>query len=100
MPDDNAWHVGDLAECIGGIGIWSEINYPDIPDIQGPKNGDIDRVTGVLFEQGHLCLKLERWPLNDESFIASAFRKIQPPQHEACEPEFVTLVKRKAKEDA
>jgi hypothetical protein len=100
MPDE--WQVGDLAECIatGFNGWWYDLVDSGVAPIRGPQRGDIDRVTGVVVEDGFLCLRLERWPENDESFDASEFRKVQPPKHEACEPDFVTLLKRREKVDA
>jgi hypothetical protein len=94
MPDD--WCVGDLAVCVDAgvnpaIGRTPDLVLDRIYRVRGFGN-----LTGGLLLDGATAA-YEQWGCG---FRSVRFRKIQPPKHEACEPEFVTLVKRKVREDA
>ena len=84
------WQIGDLAVCIEG-GDWFSFEKQDFDGI-GPELGSVHKVTFVSIQHGGVALDFAEWP--DEWFWADAFRKIRPDEHEACEPEFVTLIKR------
>jgi hypothetical protein len=90
------WQVGDLAVCINA----------------GPLlfNGRLSNGGGLLVEgrtyrvvalivredqpwAGIACLVTDDADGHD-GFATCRFRKIRPDEHEACEPEFVTLLKR------
>jgi hypothetical protein len=87
------WQVGDLALC-----------QDDSPDAFGALPvvaGAVYRVAGITnaperHDKYGTCLGLhledvERWHWG---YSAPRFRKIRPDEHEACEPEFVKLLKR------
>lgn len=96
MSDD--WQVGDLAVCVdasdrNGFGL------------QGPKRlkqGAAYRVRAITppgeWRGGSRCAGLvlvgpkNSSPLGD--WHPERFRKIRPDEQEACEPEFITLLKR------
>lgn len=83
------WQVGDLALCAAGKGCgdcWE--NGPH------PLDGRTLTVIGVDdWGESHPALTFaEAERLN---WCACQFRKIRPDEHEACEPEFVKLLKRK-----
>jgi hypothetical protein len=91
------WQVGDLAVCVNA----------DPHPQYGPvtlREGCVYRVAGVKpgleFNSlvGRQCIgiyiagNLSAAPAG--SYVADRFRKIRPDEHQACEPEFVTLLKR------
>jgi len=86
------WQVGDLAVCVdaGPIRIGNRFNArPDLIE------GHVYRVIALDCAhpewQNEPCLELE-----GVFFLASVqrFRKIRPDEQEACEPEFVTLLRK------
>jgi hypothetical protein len=90
------WEVGDLAVCVD-----------DRPNpVWGPSGltmSAVYRVTGVIFNPAPSSLYgREDWGLflagidsgTEDGFCGSRFRKITPDKREACEDEFVTLLKR------
>jgi hypothetical protein len=86
------WQVGDLAVCVD--------NAPrstTAPGIQYRLEcGRVYRVSALRqARSGKLNLFMEgvAYPFGIGNG-AFRFRKIRPDQHEACEPEFVTLLKR------
>lgn len=90
------WQVGDLAVCVDV----SARGQPLPPRLLVV--GRAYRVCAVTaaeswcdgdYDAG-LVLEGLRSPAYDGSYRASRFRKIRPDEHEACEPEFVTLLKR------
>jgi hypothetical protein len=96
------WQVGDLALCVDD-GPCRCGNCPAWP-IFGLELGKVYRVLAVrLDNQGLPGLVVDRPPTppTDPYHMAGSqiadrarFRKIRPDEHEACEPEFVTLLKR------
>jgi len=89
------WQVGDLAVCVDDGPRYFEQNVIVKKDavyrvtgLAATKDGE-----GTLFLEGVIgWLPGERGPV---AYRVSRFRKIRPDEHEACEPEFVTLLKRK-----
>jgi hypothetical protein len=88
------WQVGDLALCVDASQRGSE--YPS-----RLVKGSIYTVTGIDTEPGLLdtapcgLLLAEVAPAGHyDAFACDRFRKIRPDEHEACEPEFVRLLKR------
>jgi hypothetical protein len=90
------WQVGDLAvrvdcECGGGHSRSST----------GLKLGAVYRVVGVRPGPFLRCrapcaliLAEDHTPTAYLGICSVTFRKIRPDEHEACEPEFVTLLRR------
>jgi hypothetical protein len=84
------WQVGDLAVCVedqplpGTVSTGATI-----------RKGAVYRVVGLKEHRGDLNLFLHgityRLGIGTRAF---RFRKIRPDEQEACEPEFVTLLKR------
>lgn len=88
------WQVGDLAVCVDAS-----------PDFDGEpvplEQGTAYRVSGVAFAPrpsrkwgarvGLNLLGVEPWPWG---YASERFRKVVADEHEACETEFVTLLKR------
>lgn len=94
-PLDEDWAPGDLAICLTDKP-WFDRKGP----VAGPRRDDLCRVTIVV--KGTDCqnrpawgLGLERWP---DYWEARHFRKVRPV-HEACEAEFVALIKAPAKQN-
>lgn len=83
------WQVGDLALCLE-----IEMNTGTVPS--GLRVGGVYTVAGVVCHRDQTGLVLEDYPSwhPSEAWCASSFRKILPDEQEACEPEFVTLLKR------
>jgi hypothetical protein len=83
------WEVGDLALCVddGRCTCCGEQYF---------RNGGVYTVAGAWPLDGEVWLSFEDIsPLaHDEWWNAVTFRKIIPDAHEACEEEFVTLLKR------
>ena len=86
------WQVGDLAVCVaeGSWGGW----YGSPLEGSPPRNGEVFRVIGIRNVSGITALLLDRYEGTDLWASAHSFRKITPDKHEACEDEFVTLLKR------
>jgi hypothetical protein len=84
------WQVGDLAVCV-------ELN-PQTPfSLGGLRVGSIYTVTAsYLGVSGVHCVDLAEARSSHQSggYQSFRFRKIRPDEHQACEPEFVTLLKR------
>lgn len=90
------WAVGDLAVCVDA----SPYQMPSRAGEPWPMaKGSIWRVNWVgLSNRGKIALRFEDEPPLDSGKIGwrpHRFRKILPDEHEACEEEFVTLLKRK-----
>jgi hypothetical protein len=83
------WQVGDLALCVDDRPSRKPIRWE-------PVAGAIYTVASVAITDGGSALELEEDPYRDglTAWFASRFRKIRPDEHEACEPEFVKLLKR------
>lgn len=91
------WQVGDLAVCVA----------PIVEDPIEVARGDILSVEGVWPDVPHAvtlvmgcCLDfagIERLDGGEAAYCAERFRKIRSDEHEACEEEFVTLLKRSRK---
>jgi hypothetical protein len=83
------WQVGDLAVCV------DDAERPtSIPsDLAKIKRGNVYRVARILC--GGLGLQFEEAVTRHSAgYWEDRFRKIRPDEHQACEPEFVTLLKR------
>ena len=84
------WAVGDLAVCVDakGTSTISEGRVYRVSAIAPPERWQ-SGYTGIgLFLEG-----IGR-PCLNQDFRATRFRKIRPDEREACEPEFVQLLKR------
>jgi hypothetical protein len=91
------WQVGDLAVCV------DDGPHPQEPDRAGltlVRTGGFYRVSGIGVSEFYNCTVLTFDGIDghlDTStgfYAAWRFRKIRPDEQEACEPEFVTLIKR------
>lgn len=90
------WQVGDLAVCVS--------NEPcDCcgMHLPAPEIGQVLTVAGVKACEGSLFLLLPDGPTtrdgihtNDPWFAASEYRKVVKDAHEACEEEFITLLRK------
>jgi hypothetical protein len=89
------WQVGDLALCVSRHDAYPAIVQPgrsfvvlgvwrDIPAVGDPSDLGI-----ALTFRG-----VPRMDDGESGYDAARFRKILPDKHEACEPKFVTLLKR------
>ena len=92
------WQVGDLAVCVDARPN-PRCGHRPSPLVEGK----VYRVAGIdPYPERHalygmdtgLFLRGMRSAANSGGFAASRFRKIRPDEHEACEPEFVQLLKR------
>jgi hypothetical protein len=81
------WQVGDLALCLADHGDWVGMSYGAV--VKGPENGAVSRVIEIGYAGDGL-----KFAEFGHFFHRDRFRKIRPDEHEACEPEFVTLLKR------
>lgn len=86
------WQVGDLALCVASgrrtrEGCVYTIADVLIPGSIDPEDGRTDDMLLLRFSQ---LIPNPRGEWSGEN----RFRKIRPDEHEACEPEFVTLLKR------
>jgi hypothetical protein len=90
----NDWQVGDLALCV------ADAPCACCGTPTAAVAGRVYRVTDYyLATRGFWCLSLEGvHPITNtkhwRGINAARFRKIRPDELEACEPEFVTLLKR------
>jgi hypothetical protein len=91
------WQVGDLAVCVG--------RNPNAPGYWtckgGPPKGTALVVDGVQFGYSPsygpwTALVFSGYPSVHftRGWHAESYRKVVPDKQEACEPEFVTLIKR------
>ncbi len=91
------WKVGDLAVVILAV-TESELANGGFPSGGDPMaKGEVHRVTRMVRDwEGNVGIGFDGpqsgYPTGE--YLASAFRKIKPDQHEDCEPEFVTLLNR------
>jgi hypothetical protein len=81
------WQVGDLAVCVDDGPCPYYGRDPQIV------KGGVYTVADVLPNNG-LLLEGIQSQSSSGGYAMKMFRKIRPDQHEACEPEFVTLIKR------
>jgi hypothetical protein len=86
------WQVGDLALCVNDspCAIYGPVPYVKgrIYTVASVRFGT-DKTTGVQGEGLKMAeIKARYWRRSD------CFRKIRPDEHQACEPEFITLLKR------
>ena len=93
------WQVGDKAVCVDAKPRRHEQTGSLSPDVHRLIEGRVYTVAGVV---GDASLALAEVPVpeTDEwygGFSSYRFRKIRPDEHEACEPEFVTLLKKSKK---
>lgn len=91
------WQVGDLAVCVDA-GPSTFNGRLSNPARYGLLEGRRYRVTGMIIRadspwQGVHCLLIDD-PTFRLGLASIRFRKILPDKHEACEEEFVTLLKR------
>lgn len=87
------WEAGDLAVCVrDGTIRTPEFTHRGL----GLAKGRTYKIVNCAIHEptGQLCLWLEGVASRDGS-LALRFRKIRPDAHEACEEEFVTLLKRR-----
>lgn len=84
------WQIGDLALCIIGDG-WFGYQHGSIPSVYPEKNA-VYRVETVKLRDTITFLYFAE--IAGKGWNSAAFRKIRPDEHESCEPEFVTLLKR------
>jgi hypothetical protein len=102
MSDD--WAVGDLAvrvaeqhpESLTVTGRAYEVIGFEVPGERSPQNGLLNGPHGSL---GLILAGVQNMGRRANGapwagHVASNFRKIRPDEHEACEPEFVTLIRR------
>ena len=84
------WQVGDLAVCVDDRPCHCGATDPAI------RIGAVYTVVRVMPPVAHQVGLLfeEADPVGHPAFGADRFRKIRPDEHEACEEEFVTLIKR------
>lgn len=89
------WQVGDLAVCVNGD------PNPLAPERPRPKQGATYRVRAIT-STGYDPFA-QTWTHGlaldglGSDYAPSRFRKIRPDERKACEPEFVTLLKRSRK---
>jgi hypothetical protein len=83
------WQVGDLALCVGTTPAGRWMGQATGVTIDGPTSGQVLRVVKITHGGDGL-----RFAEFDRSFHRDRFRKILPDAHEACEEEFVTLLRR------
>ena len=85
------WQVGDLALVVG-----AKLGPGDWRCKGGPKAGCVVVIEGVIPGPGWLALVPAGYRSTHftRGWGSESFRKIRPDEHEACEPEFVTLLKR------
>lgn len=82
MSDD--WRVGDLALCVDD----ARRRYSG-PPTGLLRKGKVYRVIGIAGPN----LIMAEGPVGDDlGWRSDRFRKIRPDEHQACEPEFVTLL--------
>lgn len=86
------WQIGDKAVALGQ----GSCGFCGPTDDHRIGKGDVLTVVGVIPSWPGLPadLDFDEVPSADEPWCSCAFRKIIPDQHEACEEEFVTLLKR------
>jgi hypothetical protein len=95
------WQVGDLAVRVKYDD--PERWYPMGTITYGSTLGEIRRVDGVVLVAGEIGLIFadNPSPHRTRAWSSLQWRKIRPDEREACEPEFITLLKRsKRKVDA
>lgn len=85
------WQVGDLAVSVGPTGkpgSWTAKG--------GPRKGSIQRVADLVVGHGWTALLFDGYPAPHwtRGWNANCFRKVRPDEQQACEPEFVQLLKR------
>lgn len=84
------WQVGDLAVCVDDQPRDGDVLDLDFATLRA---GRLYRVANVCF--GGLGLHVAEAPVRRKAgWWADRFRKIRPDEHQACEPEFVKLLKR------
>jgi hypothetical protein len=84
------WQVGDMAVSIG------RQNRDNWWAKGGPPKGTILPVDAVVVTADWTALVFNQFPSPHftRGWQHYCFRKIRPDEHEACEPEFITLLKR------
>lgn len=95
------WQVGDLAVCVDASKFRCEHGTVHFGG-HCPPLGSAHRVAAVLDAIPYSSLRTGTTPCRcpclafDGGMVGHVrrFRKIRPDEHEACEPEFVTLLKR------
>lgn len=81
------WCRGDLAVCIRDN--WTDMMTGELDN--GPAKGLVLRVNDVKFILNYHALAFDGWPAY---YTAGSFRKAVIEKQEACEEDFVTLLKR------
>ena len=88
------WQAGDLAVCIycdpgPQVDPWEPVVGQTYTVVRvGPLDIGWPDGTGLDFQDDPTCGDVKMWD-------AGWFRKIRPDKHEACEDEFITLLKRR-----
>ena len=83
------WQVGDLAVYVDN----RDALTGKISPVASFEIGHVTRVTAV-FAVGSTPMLYVEGGKNVNGYRASRFRKIHPDEHQACEPEFVMLLRR------
>lgn len=90
------WQVGDLAVFVGSVKKTAENAHRFFG--RKSKRGEIKRVIGVVGpiygEMGLIFANHERSRHPTGAWSELQYRKVIPDKHEACESEFVDLLKR------
>jgi hypothetical protein len=82
------WQVGELAVCVdvdwydcnGRVHVPRTIQLGEVRRVEAVVPADCGQCVGLIFA--------------DTRAVAQRFRKIRPDAHEACESEFMTLLKK------
>jgi hypothetical protein len=92
------WEVGDLAMCVDAAprpcscgALHTGHNVTEGASYRVVALGDPHSFGESSLVCDKLCLLMD----HGKSGLAERFRKIRPDEHEKCEPEFVTLLKRR-----
>jgi len=85
------WSPGDLAVCIMD-GMWADFSDGHIYPL-GPTKGEVLKVAGTGFVLNWHVLYFEKYGM-ESGFVALNFRKAVLDKAEACEEDFVKLLKR------
>lgn len=88
------WQVGDRAVCVDASGSRCALTVGRVYSVSGLDwTEGFAELDGSLIPCGLLLAEIAP-PFPYDGFDPRRFRKILPDQHEACETEFVTLLKR------
>jgi hypothetical protein len=85
------WQVGDLAVCVEARR--SPLTEGSVYTVAAVFFDPAYNTLGEFTEHTLLLREITPWP-GKNGFCPTRFRKIRPDERQACEPEFVTLLKR------